>query len=102
MDLRKMMQQAQALQEKMQAEIQAIEIRSRVGGGLVEVTMNGQKQLTAIRIDPEVLDPSDPEMIQDLVLAAVNDAVRRVDEEVQSKVGSLAPGLGGLKFPGIS
>lgn len=102
MDLRKMMQQAQALQERLQNEIADLEITTAVGGGMVEVTMTGKKQLTAIRIDPEVIDPSDPEMLQDLVLAAVNDANNRVDEEVKSKVGGLAPGLSGLNLPGFS
>jgi DNA-binding YbaB/EbfC family protein len=102
MDLRKMMQQAQALQQKLQADIAALEVTSSVGGGMVEVTMNGQKQLTALRIDPVIIDPSDPDMLQDLVLTAVNDAVRRVDEEIKSKVGGMAPALGGLNLPGLS
>lgn len=99
MDLRKMMQQAQALQEKLQSEVAALEVKTAVGGGMVEVTMDGHKQLRAVKIDPDVIDPTDPEMLQDLILAAVNDASRKVDEEVKSKVGGLAPGLSGL--PGL-
>lgn len=101
MDLRKMMQQAQALQEKLRTEVAALEVRSAVGGGMVEVVMNGQKQLLAVKIDPDVIDPTDPEMLQDLVLAAVNDASRKVDDEVKSKVGGLAPGLSGMGLPGL-
>ena len=99
MNIRKMMKQAQEVQERMQREIAAIEVESRVGGGMVVVRMSGQKQVLEVRIDPEVLDPADPTMLQDLVLSAFNDAARRVDEEIQSRLGSLTglqgmPGLG--------
>jgi DNA-binding YbaB/EbfC family protein len=98
MNIRKMMKQAQEVQERMQREIAAIEVESSVGGGMVAVKMSGQKQVLQVRIDPEVLDPADPTMLQDLVLSAFNDAARRVDEEIQAKLGSLAglPGLSGL------
>jgi DNA-binding YbaB/EbfC family protein len=98
MNIRKMMKQAQEVQERMQREIAAIEVESSVGGGMVSMRMNGQKLVLQVRIDPEVLDPADPTLVQDLVLAAVNDAARRVDEEVQARLGSLTglQGLGGL------
>jgi hypothetical protein len=99
MNLKKMMKQAQEVQEQMQREIAAIEVESTVGGGMVAVRMSGNKQVLQVTIDPEVLDPSDPAMVQDLVLSAVNDAARRVDEEIQSRLGALTsmqglPGLG--------
>ena len=98
MNLQKMMKQAQQLQEKMQRELAELEISSSVGGGMVEVKMNGSKQLLAIKIDPEVLDPEDPDMLQDLILSAFNEAARKVDEQLQERIGSLAPGLG---IPGL-
>lgn len=99
MNIKKMMKQAQEVQERMQREIAAIEVESSVGGGMVAVRMSGNKQVLQVRIDPEVLDPADPAMVQDLVLAAFNDAARRIDEEVQSRLGALTgmqglPGLG--------
>jgi hypothetical protein len=98
MNIRKMMKQAQEVQERMQREIAAIEVESSVGGGMVAVRMSGNKQVLQVTIDPEVLDPADPAMVQDLVLSAFNDAARRVDEEVQSRLGTLT-GLQGL--PGL-
>ena len=100
MNIRKMMKQAQEVQERMQREIAAIEVESSVGGGMVAVKMSGQKQVLQVRIDPEVLDPADPTMLQDLVLSAFNDAARRVDEEIQSRLGSLT-GLQGLSGLGL-
>ena len=99
MDLRKMMAQAQEMQSQLQEKIAAISVDAEVGAGLVRVTMNGQKQLVKVEIDPELLDPQDPDMVQDLVLAAVNDANRQVDLAIQKQVGGLAPGLG---IPGLS
>lgn len=99
MDLRKMMAQAQEMQSRLQETIAAISVDSEVGAGLVKVTMNGKKQLVRLQIDKELLDPEDPDMIQDLVLAAVNDANRQVDQEIQKHVGGLAPGLG---IPGLT
>lgn len=99
MDLRDLMKQAQQMQEQMQQEMTTLEVEASVGGGMVTVRMNGSKALTSVRIDPDVLDPGDAEMVQDLVLSAVNEASRKVDEEMQGKLGSLAPGLG--KIPGF-
>jgi DNA-binding YbaB/EbfC family protein len=97
-DPRKMMKQLQQAQEKIQAEIAALLIDGSAGGGMVKVQMDGQKQLKSLVIDPEVVNKDDVEMLQDLVLAAVNDAARKVDEEVQQKIGGLT---GGLKIPGL-
>lgn len=100
MDLRKLMKQAEQMQQQVQQELAELEVEASVGGGMVTVRMKGTKELAAVRIEPEVLDPEDPTMIQDLILAAVNEAARKVDEAVQSKIGGLAGGLGipGLKL----
>jgi len=97
MNIQKLMQQAQQMQAKLQKEMQEMVVEATVGGGMVKVRMSGAKQLVGVDIDPEVLDPEDPGMVQDLVLAAVNEAGRRVDEALQSKMGGVAGGLpGGL------
>ena len=96
MNLQKLMKQAQEMQSRLQGELETLEVEAAVGGGMVAVTMNGHKQLLTVRIDREVLDPEDPEMIQDLVVAAVNEASRKVDEAVQGKIGGMAGGLPGL------
>ena len=95
MNLQKLMQQAQQMQAKLQKEMQEMIVEAAVGGGMVTVRMSGTKQLVAIEIDPEVMDPDDPSMLQDLVLAAVNEASRRVDEALQAKMGGVAGGLAG-------
>jgi nucleoid-associated protein EbfC len=98
-DPRKLMKQLQQAQEKIQAEIAALVVEAAAGGGMVKVEMDGQKQVRAIKIDPEVVSKDDVEMLQDLILAAVNEAARKVDEEVQQKIGGLT---GGLKIPGLT
>jgi len=97
-DPRKMMRQVQQAQERLQAEIAAIRVEASAGGGVVSVTMDGQKQLVSLKIDPEVVSRDDVEMLQDLVLSAVNEAARKVEATIQEKVGSLT---GGLKLPGF-
>lgn len=97
-DPRKLMKQLQQAQEKIQAEIAALVVEATVGGGVVRVEMDGQKQLRSLKIDPEVVSKDDVEMLQDLVLAAVNEAARKVDEAIQEKVGGLT---GGMKLPGF-
>jgi hypothetical protein len=92
------MKQLQQAQERIQAEIAALVVEASSGGGMVKVEMDGQKQVRSLRIDPEVVSRDDVEMLQDLVLAAVNEASRRVDEAIQAKVGGLA---GGMKLPGL-
>ena len=82
-DPRKLMKQLQQAQERLQAEIAALVIEASSGGGMVTVEMDGQKQVRRLKIDPEVVDRSDVEMLQDLVLAAVNEAGRKVDEAIQ-------------------
>jgi DNA-binding YbaB/EbfC family protein len=84
----------------MQRELAELEVEASAGGGMVTVKMSGHKQLLAVTIDPEIVAANDPAMLADLVLVAVNDAARRVDEAMQARLGSLAGGLpGGL--PGL-
>jgi hypothetical protein len=92
------MKQLQQAQERVQEEIAALRIESTSGGGMVSVVMDGQKNVTSLKIDPEVVSKDDVEMLQDLVMAAVNDAARKVDQAVQEKIGALT---GGLKIPGL-
>jgi DNA-binding YbaB/EbfC family protein len=98
MNIQKMMKQAAQMQERIQRELAALEVEATTGGGMVAVRMNGHKQLLGIKIDREVLDPNDPEMLQDLIVGAVNEASRKVEEAMQEKVGALAGGLG---MPGM-
>lgn len=97
-DPRKLMKQIQQTQERLQKEIQALEIEASSGGGMVKVVMDGEKKLKGLLIDREAVNKDDVEMLQDLVLAAVNEAARRVDEAVKEKIGGLA---GGMKIPGL-
>ncbi len=97
-DPRKMMKQLQQAQERLQAEVAAILVEASAGGGVVRVEMDGQKQLRSLKIDPEVVSREDVEMLQDLVLSAVNEAARKVEASIQEKVGGLT---GGLKLPGM-
>jgi DNA-binding YbaB/EbfC family protein len=92
------MKQLQQAQERMQQEIAALRVEATSGGGMVAVEMDGQKSVTRLRIDAEVVNKDDVDMLQDLVMAAVNEAARKVDEAVQEKVGALT---GGLKIPGL-
>jgi DNA-binding YbaB/EbfC family protein len=96
MNIRQLMKQAQQMQDKMQRELAELSVEASVGGGMVSVRMDGHKKVLEVKIDPEVLDPEDASMVEDLVLAAVNEAHRQVDEALQSKMGSLASGMPGL------
>ncbi|MGE0704296.1 MAG: YbaB/EbfC family nucleoid-associated protein [Vicinamibacterales bacterium] len=93
-----MMKQAQQMQERLQREMAELRVEATAGGGMVTVTMTGSKQLQSLRIDPEVVSKDDVEMLQDLIVAAVNDALRKVDEELQQRMGGM---MGGLKLPGM-
>jgi DNA-binding YbaB/EbfC family protein len=96
MNLQQMMQQAQRMQEEMAKEMETLRVDSTAGGGIVRVEMNGNKEVLAVKIDPEAA--SDVEMLQDLIVAAVNECGRKVDEVMQNKLGGA---LGGLKIPGL-
>jgi hypothetical protein len=98
MNIQQMMKQAQQMQERLQKEVAEIRVEATAGGGMVTVVMTGTKQLQKLTIDPEVVSAEDVEMLQDLVLAAVNDAHRKVDEEIQRKVGGM---MGGMRIPGL-
>jgi DNA-binding YbaB/EbfC family protein len=93
------MKQLQQAQERIQEEISALVVEGTSGGGMVRVQMDGQKQLRSLTIDPEVVSKDDVEMLQDLVVAAINEANRKVDEAVKEKIGGLT---GGLKIPGLT
>ena len=88
-----MMKQAQQMQERLQKQMAELRAEATAGGGMVTVVVNGSKQLQSIKIDPEVVSKDDVEMLQDMILAAVNDAQRKADEELASKMGGLVPGL---------
>jgi nucleoid-associated protein EbfC len=92
------MQQAKQMQEHMQKRMAEMRVEASAGGGMVTVVVNGSKQLQSLRIDPEVVSKDDVEMLQDLILAAVNDAHRKVDEQLGQSMSGL---LGGLKIPGL-
>ncbi|MEJ2031772.1 MAG: YbaB/EbfC family nucleoid-associated protein [Deltaproteobacteria bacterium] len=101
MDMNQIMKQAQQFQEKlgkMQEELAEHQVTSTVGGGMVSATVNGKNELITLAIDPEVIDPSDPGMLQDLVVAAVNDAMRKAKEMAQEEMAKLT---GGIKIPGL-
>ncbi|HJY87526.1 MAG TPA: YbaB/EbfC family nucleoid-associated protein [Candidatus Acidoferrales bacterium] len=102
--LQQILSQFRQMQENLQKQVDAVHVESSAGGGMVVIQMNGQKQVIQVRIDPEVFASKDQEMLQDLVRAAVNDASRRVDEELANQVKNLAgglPGIAGLKIPGL-
>ncbi len=98
MNIKKMLKQAQEMQKKLQQEVEEMTVESSAGGGMVNVTMRGNKELLSVEIDPEAVDPEDVEMLQDLIMAAVNEASRKVDEAVQEQMGNMTGGLG---FPGL-
>lgn len=98
MNPKQLMRQVQEMQEKLARDMEALRVEGSAGGGVVIATLNGQKQLLALRIAPEAITPDDAEMLQDLVVAAVGDAARKVDEEVGQRLGGLA---GGMKIPGL-
>lgn len=96
MNIQKLMKQAQQMQEKLLREQSELVTEAAVGGGMVTVRMNGHKQLLNIDIDQEVVDPEDTAMLSDLVVAAVNEAGRKIDEELQQRLGGMAGGLPGV------
>ena len=99
MNIQKMMKDLQRMQTKLQEEIEVMEIEATAGGGAVTARMNGKKELVALTLAPEAITPDDPGMLQDLILAAVNEAGRRIDATIQDKTRGMA---GGLKLPGLT
>ncbi|MGA9761546.1 MAG: YbaB/EbfC family nucleoid-associated protein [Gaiellaceae bacterium] len=104
MDMNQMMKQFQQMQaemERLQAEAAAEIVEASAGGGMVTVKANGAREIVSVAIKPEAIDSSDPEMLEDLVVAATNEALRSADRMLQAKLGSLMGGLGDLKMPGL-
>jgi len=102
--LQQMLSQFRQVQEKLEKQIDELSVEASAGGGMVTVRMNGQKQLMQVRIEAEVFKTKDQEMLQELVLAAVNEAARRVDEEMSKQVKDITgglPGVMGMKIPGL-
>ena len=93
MNLQQMMKQAQEMQERLQKQMAELRVEGNAGGGMVTVIVNGAKQIQSMKIDPEVVSKDDVEMLQDLIVAAVNDAHRKADEEMAQKMGGLIPGM---------
>ena len=91
-NMQTMMKQAQQMQQKLQEQVAAIRVEASAGGGMVSVKMDGDKNVLGVKIDPEVA--GDIEMLQDMVMAAFNEAAKKVDDEAQSKMGGMLGGLG--------
>jgi len=98
MNIKQLMKQAQQMQDQMQRQMANIRVEGTAGGGMVKAEMSGNKELLSITIDKEAVDPDDVDMLQDLVKAAVNEASRKVDEEMQGSLGAMT---GGMKIPGF-
>jgi DNA-binding YbaB/EbfC family protein len=99
MNIQQMMKQAQQMQERMQQQMAELRVEATAGGGMVTVVVSGNKQLLSLKLDPEVVSKDDVEMLQDLIVAAVNDAHRKVDDAMSQQLGGM---MGGLKIPGLS
>ncbi len=97
-NLQQIMKQAQQMQEQLQKQMAELSVEGSSGGGMVTLRMNGLKQVLAVKIEPEAVSSGDVEMLQDLIVAAFNEAARKVDEEMSGKMGNLT---GGLKIPGL-
>jgi len=100
-DIGKLLKQAQQMQEKMaemQQRLAEKTVESSAGGGMVKVTMSGRHEVISLKIDPEVVDPADVEMLEDLVIAAVNEARSQIDEMIKVEMSSLT---GGISMPGL-
>jgi DNA-binding YbaB/EbfC family protein len=98
MNIQQMMQQAKQMQDRLQKQMADLRVEATAGGGMVTVVMSGNKQLQSIAIDPEVVSKDDVEMLQDLIVAAINDANRKVDEQLGQQMSGM---MGGLKIPGL-
>jgi DNA-binding YbaB/EbfC family protein len=104
MDMNKMLQQVQQMQEQVaqaQEELAHQTVEASAGGGMVTVTATGALQITEIKIAKEAIDPDDPDMLADMVLAAVNEAIRSAQALMESRLGGMMGGLGGLGLPGL-
>jgi nucleoid-associated protein EbfC len=102
--IQQMLSRLRQVQEDLQQQVNAVAVEASAGGGMVTVKMNGQKQIVDLRIEPEIFASKDQEMLQDLVRAAVNEASRRVDEELTNQMKNITggiPGIAGMKIPGL-
>jgi DNA-binding YbaB/EbfC family protein len=99
MNIGKMMKNLQQMQAKMQEEMQRVDVEASSGGGMVTARMNGKKELLALKLSPEAITPDDSELLEDLIVAAVNEAGRKVDEEVEQLTQGMA---GGMNIPGLT
>ena len=99
MNIQSMMKQAQEMQERLQKQMAELRVEGNAGGGMVTVVINGAKQVQSVKIDPEVVSKEDVGMLQDLIVAALNDAHRKADDEMTKNVGGILPP--GLKLPGM-
>jgi len=97
-NIQQMMKQAQQMQDKLQRQMSEMSVEGQAGGGMVTVVINGHKAMHSIKIDPEAVSKDDVDMLQDLVLAAINDAQRKVDEVLSQQMSGL---MGGMKMPGL-
>jgi DNA-binding YbaB/EbfC family protein len=98
MNINQMMKQAQQMQERLQKQMTDMRVEATAGGGMVTVVVNGHKAIQRLTIDPEVVSKEDVEMLQDLILAAINDANRKAEEQLSKQMGGM---MGGLKIPGM-
>jgi hypothetical protein len=98
-NIQDMMKQAQQMQERLQKEANTLRVEGNAGGGMVTVVVNGGKQVQSITIDPEVVSKEDVGMLQDLIVAAINDAHRKADEAMAQTMGGMLPP--GMKLPGM-
>ena len=98
MNIQQMMKQAQQMQDRMQKQMAEMKIEATAGGGMVTVVMNGAKQVLSLKIDPEAVSKDDVEMLQDLILAAINDGSRNADEAMSQQMSGM---MGGMKIPGL-
>ena len=98
MNIQQMMKQAQEMQNRLQKQMAELRVEGNAGGGMVTVVINGAKQIQSLKIDPEAVSKDDVEMLQDLIVAAINDAQRKADEAMSQQMSGM---MGGLKIPGM-
>ena len=98
MNINQMMKQAQQMQERLQQQMADMRVEASAGGGMVTVVVNGNKQIQSLKIDPEVVSKEDVEMLQDLLLAAINDANRKAEDQLSRQMSGL---MGGMNIPGL-
>lgn len=100
-NMNNLMKMAQDMAKKMQEDMDKLVVEGNAGGGMVKLQMNGHKNIISLEISKEVVDPDDVEMLQDLIIAAMNDAIAKVDENLKSELGGLSGAGGGFPFPGF-